>query len=264
MSGSLSLPVDRFDTEVLGLHWIPLPEADENTAAVLRERLGVDFPPVADEPWESGGFAYFPVTFRYPRGESLVDARVVLALGADFVVTRQPAEPFVPFDAAVAEMARTPALTRSPHGVLYALLRALNETSERVVAHAADDVDALAGLVGGLSGGAGALRDVSARLDRAERTVAQVRETQRGLARAARHLRAVHAGELGAPVAALLAAIEAADARAQGVQDRVRHVEAALAAHLALRRTRLRTLLALCAAGLVPLLMILGYLAFSA
>ncbi|TQM32145.1 CorA family divalent cation transporter [Nocardia bhagyanarayanae] len=270
MTSSLGTPTDRFDTEVLGLHWIPLSASDEDTAAVLRERLGIDFSRSHDRIWETGDFVYLPVAATYLRGDTVRRETIVFALGGDFVVTSQSAEPFAPFDRAVAEMGRRPALAGSPHGVLYALLRSLNEAAEGVLGRARSGLAALAREMDAAVDGGDRIREVAelraavADLDAAEDAVTMVRDTQRDLARATRRLLAEHgdrAGELSGAIGHLLADIEDVRQRAVAEHDRARYLQHSLLIRLELQQARTVKILALSAALLSIALLALCYFA---
>ncbi|MET8778094.1 CorA family divalent cation transporter [Nocardia sp. NPDC050713] len=268
MTSSLGTPTNRFDTEVLGLHWIPLSASDEDTAAVLRERLGIDFTRTTDRIWETGDFVYLPVAATYLRGDAVRRETIVFALGGDFVVTSQSAEPFAPFDRAVAEMGRRPALAGSPHGVLYALLRSLNEAAEGVLGRARSGLESLAREMAAAVDGDRAhevadLRAAVADLDAAEEAVTMVRDTQRDLARATRRLLAEYgdrAEELSGAIGHLLADIEDVRQRAVAEHDRARYLQQALLIRLELRQSRTVKVLAVSAALLSIALLALCYL----
>ncbi|WP_067846999.1 CorA family divalent cation transporter [Nocardia lijiangensis] len=256
MTSALTTPTDRFDTEVLGLHWIPLAESDEDTAAVLRERLGIDFSRTQDRVWETGDFVYLPVAATYLRADAVRRETIVFALGGDFVVTVQSAEPFAPFDRAVAEMGRRPVLAGSPHGVLYALLRSLNEAAEGVLGQARKESDALARVMGtALDGGErgreiSGLRAAVARMDAVEDAVTRVRDTQRDLARAGRRLLAEHGGRtagLDSAIGDLLAEIADVRGRAGAEHDRIRYLQQTLLLRVEMQHARVVKILALSA-----------------
>lgn len=264
-----SMPFDRFDTEVLGKYWIPLSVGDTETATELRHRLGVDF---EDHARGAGDFLYLPVVVHhrdgglgFPAGapDALTAEIIVFALGQEFLVTLQPSEPFAPFDEAIALMGRKPLLTASSRGVMYAVLWALNQHCERIVdaeglrlASVRAELDAAADN----RGPAGArLRSASASLNGIEADLAKVRETQRYLSRAAGHLRGqvgVHAPELDAPMAGLIADIESVTEHAHLEHDRVRYTLESLRAHLDVERDRtVKVLTTVTAALLTPTLL---------
>ncbi|WP_067477205.1 CorA family divalent cation transporter [Nocardia amamiensis] len=251
-----AVTADHFDTEVLQQHWIPLARADTDTSAVLRERLGVDFAAAGDRVWETDDFLYFPVAATYQRGETIERETIVFALGSEFLVTLQPSEHFPPFDRAVAKMRRNPELTGSPHGVMYALLWALNETSERVIramsatlAQVHDEIETVTG------GRAIDLRAAMSRMDAAEQNVARIQETQLQLARAARHLAAdMQPGhrELDELIGILLADIDGVKQHAGIQHDKVRYLQQSVLAWSALRQHRIVTVLTAISAIFLP------------
>lgn len=127
----------------------------------------------------------------------------MFALGRDFVVTLQPEEHFAPFDKAVAKMRRTPTLANSSYSVMYALLWALNEASERVIDYASDALEAMNDEIEmategydsrGREIGVLDMRGTMARMNEAEEIVSRTQESQLLLARSARHLVKQHAG----------------------------------------------------------------------
>ncbi|MEU2034331.1 CorA family divalent cation transporter [Nocardia amamiensis] len=251
-----AVTADHFDTEVLQQHWIPLARADTDTAAVLRDRLGVDFAAAGDRVWESDDFLYFPVAATYQRGETIERETIVFALGSEFLVTLQPSEHFLPLDRAVAKMRRNPELTGSPHGVMYALLWALNETSERVIramsatlAQVHDEIETATG------GRAIDLRAAISRMDAAEQNIARIQETQLQLARAARHLAAdMQSGhrELDELISILLADIDGVKQHAGIQHDKVRYLQQSVLAWSALRQHRIVTVLTAISAIFLP------------
>ena len=188
---------DHFQTEVLRQHWIQLPSSDAGAAAELRERLGVDFDVARGRVRETDNFIYLPVAVNYKRGETIEREAIMFALGSDFVVTLQPDEHFAPFDKAVAKMRRTPSLANSSYSVMYALLWALNEASERVIDYASDALEAMNDEIEmategydsrGREIGVLDMRGTMARMNEAEEIVSRTQESQLLLARAARHL----------------------------------------------------------------------------
>lgn len=121
----------------------------------------------------------------------------MFALGRDFVVTLQPEEHFAPFDKAVAKIRRTPNLANSSQSVMYALLWALNEASERVIDYASDALEAMNDEIEmategydsrGREIGVLDMRGTMARMNEAEEIVSRTQESQLLLARAPRHL----------------------------------------------------------------------------
>ncbi|MGY1944209.1 CorA family divalent cation transporter [Nocardia asiatica] len=255
-----AVTADHFDTEVLQQHWIPLAADDADTAAVLRERLGIDFSAARNQVWESDNFLYLPVLADYQRGETIERATIVFALGGEFLVTLQPSEHFVPFDRAVAKMRRNTALAGSAHGVMYALLWALNEESERVLQHAGDALEALREEIESAVEGhdrhasVADIRGKMSRLSAAEQIVSRVRQTQVHLARAARHLTAdmPPGHELDGVIGALVAGIDGVRQYAEVEHDKLRYLHQSAGTWLELRQSRIVEACTVLTAVLLP------------
>ncbi|WP_063050994.1 CorA family divalent cation transporter [Nocardia arthritidis] len=263
-----TVAADHFDTEVLQQHWIPLAAHDADTAAVLRERLGLDFTVARRQVWESDNFLYLPVVAGYQRGETIEHATIVFALGGEFLVTLQPSEHFVPFDKAVAKMRRSPQLAGSAHGVMYALLWALNEASERVLHHAGDALEAIHEKIEQAlerqdrSGtGIADLRDAVSRLDATARIVARTRETQLQLARTARHLMAdadSGPGKLNDSIGLLLADIDGVNEHAGVEYDKARYLQQSVTTCLGARQNEVVKVFTVVTAAFLPSTLIAG------
>lgn len=201
---------------------------------MLRERLGVDFATARDRVRETDDFLYIPVVANYKRGETIERETIVFALGNEFLVTLQPSEHFGPFDKAVAKMRRNPALTGSAQGVMFALLWALNETSERVIDYASealaavhDEIEtAIDGHQRSRVTGVADPRLTLSRMNAAEQIVSRVQESQLRLAHAARHL-SPPAGhrELDGLIGILIADIDAVQQHAGIQHDKVRYLQ---------------------------------------
>ncbi|MBF6469293.1 hypothetical protein IU427_29585 [Nocardia beijingensis] len=264
-----AVTADHFDTEVLQQHWIPVAADDADTAAVLRERLGIDFTAAHNQVWEAGNFVYLPVVANYQLGETIEQATIVFALGGEFLVTLQPSEHFVPFDKAVAKMRRNPELAGSAHGVMYALLWALNEASERVLHHAGDVLEATGEEIErAISTGdrrdfaTSDVRGALSRLNATERIIARTRETQLQLARAARHLRAEAPSarvELDGAIGVLLADIDGVGQHAGVAYDKVRYRQQSALAGLDIRQNEIVKAFAVTAVFLPPTLIATCY-----
>ncbi|MFD8250185.1 CorA family divalent cation transporter [Nocardia sp. NPDC059691] len=263
-----AVTADHFDTEVLQQHWIPLAADDADTAAVLRERLGIDFTSARDQVLETDSFRYFPVTAGFQRGENIEQETIVFALGGEFLVTLQPSEHFVPFDKAVAKMRRDPALAGSAHGVMYALLWALNEASERVLHHAGDAMEALRDEIERTITGRDRreieladLRGVMSRMNATERIVSRTQETQRQLARAARHLMADTSSgkaELDEAIGILLADIDGVGQYAGSAYDNVRFLQQSVTICLNVRQSEIVKVFTVTTAVVLPPVLVVG------
>lgn len=255
---------DRFDTEVLQQHWIPLSSDDPETAAVLRERLGVDFTAARRRVWETDDFLYLPVVVNYKRDDRIERETIMFALGSEFLVTLLPAEHFPPFDKAIAKMRRNPGLTGSAHGVMYALLWALNEASERVIHYASDALEAMNDEIEmatngydrrGREFGVADMRGTMARMNAAEEIVSRTQETQLQLARAARHLMADTPGEnadLDGLIAILIADINGVKEHAGFEHDKVRYLQQSVMTWLDVKQNQIVKVFTIITAVFLP------------
>ncbi|UGT61550.1 CorA family divalent cation transporter [Nocardia asteroides] len=265
MAVSAVSPV-RFDTEVLQKHWIPLPAGDHDTAAVLRERLGVDFAEAGERIWATEDFLYVPVALDYLCAGRVQPGSVVFALGREFLVTLQPREHFPPFDAAIVEMRRRAELTASAHGVMYTLLWAMNDAAEQVVEHGGalldalrDDIDGPGGVHYGREIAPTAVRELMARIGAAEETLSRARRAQVRLARAARQLRAEATGRstgLRPLLDDLLDDVDGVAQQAGFEHDRVGYLQQSLRTRLDAEHTRIVKASAVLSAVLLPPILI--------
>ena len=256
--------VDRFDTEVLRQHWIQLPASDAAAAAELRERLGVDFAAAKGRVWETDNFIYLPVVVNFKRGDVIEREAIMFALGREFVVTLQPEEHFIPFDKAIAKMRRTPDLTSSSYGVMYALLWALNEASERVIDYASDALEAMNDEIEmategydsrGREIGVMDMRGTMARMNDAEEIVSRTQESQLLLARAARHLVAEtpgHDSNLDGLIGILIADIDGVKQHASFEHDKVRYLQQSVMTWLDVKQNQIVKVFTIITAVFLP------------
>ncbi|WP_433192456.1 CorA family divalent cation transporter [Nocardia sp. CA-107356] len=262
MTTITAAPIDRFDTEVLQQHWISLSVTDADTAAALRERFGVDFATARNRVFETDTFIYLPVVLSYKRGAAIERDTIVFALGSDFLITLQPDEHFTPFDKAVAKMRRNPSLTGSSHGVMYALLWALNEASERVIHCASDALEAMNDDIEmatngydhrGREIGVADMRGTMSRMNAAEEIVSRVQETQLQLARAARHLMAdTPAGDVEGLIAILIADIDGVKQHAGFEHDKVRYLQQSVMTWLDVKQNQIVKVFTIITAVFLP------------
>ncbi|WP_162240327.1 CorA family divalent cation transporter [Nocardia arizonensis] len=266
-SSTVFPPAEHFDTEVLGKHWIPLSASDTETAAELRVRLGVDFVTGAAR-GESDDFIYLPVVVNFRRGEVVDCETIVFALGEQFVVTLQPSEPFEPFDGAIVKMGRKPLLTASSRGVMYALLWSLNQESDRVLHAESRALAAIRAKLDAASAdrrafGGVEIRQALAGMKAIEEIISRIRDSQRHLARAARHLRGdigLRSRELDAPMEGLMADIDGVTAYALLEHDKVRYALESLRTSLDVERNRIiKVLTTVTAVFLGPTLVLTLY-----
>ncbi|MHC9294138.1 CorA family divalent cation transporter [Mycobacterium sp. LTG2003] len=261
-----SLTVDRFGSNVLGRHWIALAAADEAKAAELRAQIGVDFSVAAAKGrvWETDNFIYLPVVVNFKRGENIERDAIMFALGSEYVVTLQPGEHFGPFDKAIAKMRRQPELAESSYGVMYALLWALNEASERVIEYASDALEAMNGEIDmatagydakGREIGVGDMRGVLSRMNGAEEIVSRTQESQLLLARAARHLMAETPKDATSPaglIGILLADIDGVKEHAGFEHDKVRYLQQSVMTWLDVKQNQIVKVFTIITAVFLP------------
>ncbi len=260
----MTVTTDRFDTEVLRQHWIQLPASDAAAAAELRERLGVDFDVARGRVWETDNFIYLPVVVNFKRGDTIEREAIMFALGREFVVTLQPEEHFPPFDKAIAKMRRTPDLTGSSYSVMYALLWALNEASERVVDYASDALEAMNDEIEMATEGYDArgreigvmdMRGTMARMNEAEELVSRTQESQLLLGRAARHLVAEtpgHDSNLDGLIGILIADIDAVKQHASFEHDKVRYLQQSVMTWLDVKQNQIVKVFTIITAVFLP------------
>lgn len=245
-------------------HWIQLAATDPTQAAELRETLGVDFTATQGRVWETDDFLYLPVVVNFSRAGTIEREAIMFALGRDYLVTLQPAERFAPFDKAIAKMRRHPELVESPHGIMYALLWALNEASERVIDIASDALEAMNDEIEmatngydehGREIGVTEMRDVMSRMNEAEQIVSRTQETQLLLARAARHLMADtpgHTSDLDDLIGILIADIDGVKQHAGFEHDKIRYLQQSVMTWLNVKQNQIVKVFTIITAVFLP------------
>jgi len=259
----LDTKLPDFD-RTLRRHWIELPATDPKRAAELRQRLGVDFAATQGRVWETDDFLYLPVVVNFSRAGMIQREGIMFAIGRDYLVTLQPTERFAPFDKAIAKMRRHPELGESPHGIMYALLWAVNEASERVIDIASDALEAMNGEIEmatngydqrGREIGVTEMRDVMSRMNEAEQIVSSTQETQLLLARAARHLMADtpgHTGDLDDLIGILIADIDGVKQHAGFEHDRIRYLQQSVVTWLNVKQNQIVKVFTIITAVFLP------------
>ena len=249
---------------VLRRHWIQLPASDPAQATELRERLGVDFTATQGRVWETDDFLYLPVVVNFSSAGTIERAAIMFAIGGDYLVTLQPAQRFAPFDKAIAKMRRHPELVESPHGIMYALLGALNEASERVIDIASQALEAMNDEIEmatngyderGREIGVTEMRDVMSRMNEAEQIVSRTQETQLMLARAARHLMAEtpgHTSDLDELIGILVADIDGVKQHAGFEHDRIRYLQQSVMTWLNVKQNQIVKVFTIITAVFLP------------
>jgi magnesium transporter len=259
----LDTKIADFD-RVLRRHWIQLPATDSTRAAELRETLGVDFTAAQGRVWETDDFLYLPVIVNFSRAGKIEREAIMFALGRDYLVTRQPGERFAPFDKAIAKMRRHPELVESPHGIMYALLWALNEASERVIDIASGALEAMNDEIEmatngyderGHEIGVAEMRDVTSRMNETEQIVSRTQETQLMLARAARHLMADnpgHTSDLDDLIGILIADIDGVKQHAGFEHDQIRYLQQSVMTWLNVKQNQIVKVFTIITAVFLP------------
>src|ERR1700754_4752484 len=142
-TSTTSVAENGFSPAALRQQWRQVSAADPDVIAQASSVTGVDFAAAGGRVWETDDFVYLPVVVNLRDGDIIPREPIVFAFSDELLVTLQPSTPFPPFGKAIARIRRTPELAHSPHGVMYALLYALNEASERVIDHASDALEAM-------------------------------------------------------------------------------------------------------------------------
>ncbi|MEV4894379.1 CorA family divalent cation transporter [Nonomuraea sp. NPDC055795] len=253
-----------YDPAELGRRWIHAPADDPDRLAEVTQATGVDFAAAAGRVWETDAFVYLPVVVNLRDGDTVRREAVVFALGHEVLVTSQPRARFTVFDKALARMRRTPYLTMSPHGVMYALLYALNEASERVIDYASDALEAMTDEIAMATNGYNArgreigvtdMQDTIARMNEAEEIVSRCQETQLMLARAARHLRAeltIEQARLAGLLDILIADIDGVKEHASYEHDKVRYLQQSIMTSLDVKQNQIVKVFTIITAVFLP------------
>ncbi|SHF61351.1 CorA family divalent cation transporter [Streptoalloteichus hindustanus] len=244
--------------------WIQVAADDPAALTQASRSTGVDFAAAAGRVWETDDFVYLPVVVNVRRGDVLVREAVVFALGEDVLVTLQPRTPFAAFDKAIARIRRTPELTETPHGIMYALLYALNEVSERVIDSASDTLESMTDEITMATNGYDAqgreigvtdMQDTIERMNEAEEIVSRSQETQLLLARAARHLRAEITPEhprLAGLVDILIADVDGVKEHASYEHDKVRYLQQSIMTSLDVKQNQIVKVFTIITAVFLP------------
>jgi len=253
-----------FDPTVLRRRWVQAPANDEAELARIAGTTGVDFAAAAGRVWQTDDYVYLPVVVNVRDGDTIRREAVVFAVGHEVLVTLQPTAHFPVFDKAIARMRRTPQLTESPHGVMYALLYALNVASERVIDHASDALEAMNDEIAmatngyndrGREIGVSDMQDTIARMNEAEEIVSRSQETQLLLARAARHLRAeldIEQVQLAGLLDILIADIDGVKEHASYEHDKLRYLQQSIMTSLDVKQNQIVKVFTIITAVFLP------------
>ncbi|WP_053208041.1 magnesium transporter CorA family protein [Jiangella muralis] len=248
--------------EELRAHWIQVAADDTARLAELHREHGIDFATVGNRVWESDDYVYLPLTVEDVEGDTIRRETIVFALGHETLVTLQPSVPLHLFNKAIARMRRTPALRSSAHGIMYALLWALNESEERVVEYASEALEDMSDDIEqaaqgqddmGRQLGVGDMRDTMQRMNQAEEVLSRVQESQLKLIRAARHLRTEIADpDLAHRVDVLVADIDGVKQHASFEHDKVRYMQQSIMTTLDIKQNEIVKVFTIITAVFLP------------
>ncbi|WP_327725179.1 CorA family divalent cation transporter [Streptomyces europaeiscabiei] len=259
-----TLAAATYDVPTLRKHWVQVTAQDTEAMAKTREITGVDFDTAGNRVWESDTFVYLPIVVNVRAGDTIRRERLVFALGEDVLVTLQPEVPFAPFDKALARLRRLPHLAESAHGVMYALLYALNEAQERVIDHASDVLEDMSDEIAlatdgyderGTDIGVSDMQDTIKRMNAAEEIVSRSQESQLLLARAARHLRAesdTRNPRLASLIDVLIADINGVKDHASYEHDKVRYLQQSIMTSLDVKQNQIVKVFTIITAVFLP------------
>jgi magnesium transporter len=224
--------------------------------------LGCRFPPPEEGYEEDAAFIYLPVSLLVREGYEIRQDQIAFALGEDMVVTLEPAGGFAPFDRALAILRRRPAIPRTAHGVMYALLQAANSASNQILELASAALEGMNRKIREIAEGyddAGrelttdAIGETMAELNDREELVSRILESQLLLARAARYLRAeVEDAELRGLVETLISDIQSIKEHAGFEHDKVRYLQQSVMTSLNVRQNQVVKVFTIITAVFLP------------
>ncbi len=254
----------RFDPEALRRVWVQVPADDPEAVVEAARTTGVDFAAASGRVWETDDFVYLPVVVNIRSGDTITREAIVFALGPEKLVTLQPVRHCAVFDKAIARIRRTPQLAQTPQGVMYALLYALNEASERVIDYASDALESMSDEIttatNGYDGrgreiGVSDMQDTIERMNEAEEIVSRSLESQLLLARAARHMRAEvgpDSAHVGLLVDILIADINGVKEHAGYEHDKVRYLQQSIMTSLDVKQNQIVKVFTIITAVFLP------------
>lgn len=224
--------------------------------------LGCRFPPPEEGYEEDAAFIYLPVSVLAREGHDVRQDQIAFALGDAVLVTREPAEGFVPFDRALAILRRRPGIPRTAHGVMYALLQAANSASNQILELASAALEGMNRKIRQIAEGyddAGRelttddIGETMAELNDREELVSRILESQLLLARAARYLRAeVEDVELRGQIETLISDIQSIKEHAGFEHDKVRYLQQSVMTSLNVRQNQVVKVFTIITAVFLP------------
>lgn len=224
--------------------------------------LGCRFPPVEEGYEEDAAFIYLPVSVLVREGHEVRQDHIAFALGDAVLVTCEPAEGFAPFDRALTILRRRPAIPRTAHGVMYALLQAANSASNQILELVSAALEGMNRRIRQIAEGydeAGRelttddIGDTIAELDDREELVSRILESQLLLARAARYLRAETGdAELRGEIETLISDIQSIKEHAGFEHDKVRYLQQSVMTSLNVKQNQVVKVFTIITAVFLP------------
>ncbi len=224
--------------------------------------LGCRFPPPEEGYEEDAAFIYLPVSVLVREGHEIRQDKIGFALGDTVLVTREASEGFVPFDRALTILRRRPGIPRTAHGVMYALLQAVNSASNQILELASAALEGMNRKIRQIAEGyddAGRelttddIGETMAELNDREELVSRILESQLLLARAARYLRAeVEDVELRGQVETLISDIQSIKEHAGFEHDKVRYLQQSVMTSLNVRQNQVVKVFTIITAVFLP------------
>lgn len=224
--------------------------------------LGCRFPPPEEGYEEDAAFIYLPVSVLVREGHEIRQDQIGFALGDTVLVTREASEGFVPFDRALTILRRRPGIPRTAHGVMYALLQAVNSASNQILELASAALEGMNRKIRQIAEGyddAGRelttddIGETMAELNDREELVSRILESQLLLARAARYLRAeVEDVELRGQVETLISDIQSIKEHAGFEHDKVRYLQQSVMTSLNVRQNQVVKVFTIITAVFLP------------
>lgn len=183
-------------------HWRRLRHDDTAGLSAAAVELACVFPPADLGFEEDENFVYLPVTVLVREDANgtvgeIVQKTVIFGLGEDVLVTVEPTEGYIPFDRAGAILKRRPEVPHDSHGIMYALLLAINSFGDQNIEHASVSLEAMNSEIYAVTVGTNEGYELTNSevgqtlnaLNKMEELISRIQESQLLLERAARYLR---------------------------------------------------------------------------
>ena len=198
-----SMVTSPADASPAGLpHWRRLRHDDAAGLSAAAVELACIFPPAELGFEEDENFVYLPVTVLVREGANgtegeVVQKTVIFGIGENVLVTVEPIEGYAPFDRAASILRRRPEVPRDSHGIMYALLLAINSFGDQNIEHASVSLEAMNSDIYAVTVGTDEGYELTNSevgqtlnaLNKMEELISRIQECQLLLERAARYLR---------------------------------------------------------------------------